>query len=153
MRYLIILVSLMALSTSCSTDPEPIHYGEDNCAHCRMTIMDHRYGTEIVTDKGKIYKFDSVECLVEFINDKKDGDEVFSLMLCTPFDQPGQMADATECTYLHSRNLPSPMGMYLTAFESEATAYSFKDQFGGKVYCWKGLNENFNLFRQKGAPD
>jgi copper chaperone NosL len=67
MKLLALIVSLMLFTASCTVKPEPIQYGEDNCVLCQMTIMDHRYGTEVVTDKGKVYKFDSVECLVEFI--------------------------------------------------------------------------------------
>jgi copper chaperone NosL len=118
-----------------------------------MTIMDHRYGTEVVSDKGKVYKFDSIECLVEFLEDRKNGEESFSLILCTPYDQPGKLVDATQSHVLHSKGLPSPMGMYLTAFEDEATAMSFKGIHGGKVYCWEGLNENFQVIRLRGVDE
>jgi copper chaperone NosL len=118
-----------------------------------MTIMDHRYGTEVVSDKGKVYKFDSIECLVEFLEDRKNGEERFSLILFTPFDQPGKLVDATQSHVLHSKNLPSPMGMYLTAFEDEAIAMNFKENYGGKVYCWEGLNENFKLMRLNGPSE
>jgi copper chaperone NosL len=153
MRGYAIITVLLILLSACSIEPEPIHYGEDNCVHCEMTIMDNRYGTEIVTDKGKVYKFDSIECLIEFMDDRKKGEEEFSLVLFTPFDQPGKLVDAYQSHVLHSRNLPSPMGMYLTAFEKEATAISYKEQYGGKVYCWDGLNENFQVIRTKGVEE
>jgi copper chaperone NosL len=115
-----------------------------------MTIMDRRYGTEIVTGKGKVYKFDSVECLVEFLEDKKDGNEEFKLVLVTPFDRPGNLVNARESHVLHSRNLPSPMGMYLTAFETENAANTFQQKHGGKVYSWTGLVENFMVMKSVG---
>ncbi len=144
------LLILSTVLAACAVEPEPIHYGEDNCVHCQMTIMDHRYGTEIVTDKGKVYKFDSVECLVEFLQEKEGGEEAFSLVLFTPYDQPGKLVNAYESHVLHSRNLPSPMGMFLSAFETEATAMSYKESHGGKVYCWEGLRENFEVLRVVG---
>ncbi|NTV84241.1 MAG: hypothetical protein HGA23_08080 [Bacteroidales bacterium] len=150
MKLTALILSLLLISVSCSIKPDPIQYGEDNCVHCQMTIMDHRYGTEIVTGKGKVYKFDSIECLVEFLEENKDTGEAFSYILFTPFDQPGKLVDAHESHVLHSKNLPSPMGMYLTAFETEASAMNFKDQYGGKVYCWEGLQENFSLLRTAG---
>ncbi len=153
MRIFTVCSLLLILVGACSISPEPIHYGEDNCVLCEMTIMDHRYGTEVVSDKGKVYKFDSIECLIEFLEERKNGEENFRLMLFTPFDQPGKLVDAMQSHILHSKNLPSPMGMYLTAFETEATAMNFKEIYGGKVYCWDGLNENFNLLRLNGPRE
>lgn len=145
MKKLLFLSPLVLFTFSCSIKPEPIHYGEENCVHCQMTIMDHRYGTEAVTGKGKVYKFDSIECLIEYINENDQQD--YPLILFTPFDKPGTLIDARKSHVLHSENLPSPMGMYLTAFETEATALSFKDTHGGKVFCWKGLMERFPALR------
>ena len=49
--------------SACSKGHQPINYGEDECEFCKMMVMDKRYGAELVTDKGKIYFFDSIECL------------------------------------------------------------------------------------------
>ncbi len=153
MKFLMLLAIISMVSASCSVGPEPIHYGEDNCVLCAMTIMDTRYGTEIVTKKGKVFKFDSVECLVEFLQkDGVDSTDV-KLILVTPFNRPEDLVDATASHFLNCKDLASPMGMFLTAFETEATAMNFKDQFGGKVYCWEGLNRNFQLLRLKGAVE
>ena len=147
MKKQFLFVIVLLVSFSCSVKQEPIHYGEDNCVLCQMTIMDQRYGTEIVTGKGKIYKFDSVECLVEFMQENQGKGEEFRFVLFTPFDQPGNLVDAHKSHVLQSKNLPSPMGMYLTAFETEASAMNFRDQYGGKVYCWEELLENFSLLK------
>jgi copper chaperone NosL len=150
MKRASVLLIMLILLGACAVEPEPIHYGEDNCVHCKMTIMDHRYGAEIVTDKGKVYKFDSVECLVEFMEENKDGEEKFSQILFTSFDQPDKLVNAYESHVLHSQNLPSPMGMYLTAFETEPAAMNFKEMNGGRVYCWEGLMENFDALKVAG---
>ena len=55
------------LLTSCSTKPEPFAYGKDNCHTCKMGIMDPKFGTELITTKGKIYKFDDVSCMQYFL--------------------------------------------------------------------------------------
>lgn len=153
MKVLIIMAGLLLLAASCSVSPQPIQYGHDNCVQCAMTIMDHRYGTEVVTSTGKAYKFDSVECLVEFLEEHKDGKEQFSLVLVTPFNHPQTLVDARQSYYLRSKDLPSPMGMYLTAFKEESTAMSFREEFGGRVYCWERLNENFDVIRLKGIDN
>jgi copper chaperone NosL len=153
MKFLVILSLFLVGFAACSVKPDPIDYGEDNCVHCEMTIMDHRYGTEVVSDKGKVYKFDSIECLVEFLEDQEKGEEKFSLVLFTPFDQPGKLFDAFTSHVLHSRNLPSPMGMYLTAFETKEAATGFQGKYGGKLYDWEALNRNYKIIKVNGPSE
>ena len=51
---------VVALISSCSRSPEPIDYGTEECALCKMLITDQKYGSEIITEKGKNYKLDAV---------------------------------------------------------------------------------------------
>ena len=60
-----VLVILFILA-SCSIEKSEIRYGEEVCDHCHMVIIDSRYGSELLTDKGKAYKFDAIECLIRF---------------------------------------------------------------------------------------
>ena len=48
----------------CQSGPEPIRYGQDNCAFCKMSFSDRRFGGEVCTKKGKVYKFDDIHCLL-----------------------------------------------------------------------------------------
>ena len=51
-----------------SAGAKPIDFkaGEFQCDYCRMTIMDMRYKAEIVSSKGKIFRLDSIECLLHW---------------------------------------------------------------------------------------
>lgn len=153
MKNALYIFPLLLAVMSCTVAPEPIHYGHDNCVECQMTIMDQRYGTEVVSGKGKVYKFDSIECLVEFLDKNENGDETFSYILFTSFDQPGKLVDASECQVLYSKNLPSPMGMYLTAFETLQAAEKFRTEFGGTLHSWSSLRENFDVIRLKSRSE
>ena len=147
MKKLVLTALVIVFCASCSVAPEPIHYGEDNCVHCAMTIIDRRYGTEIVTKKGKVYKFDSVECLVEFLKEDKVSHEDLKLVMVTPFNHPGELADATTSQFLHCKGLPSPMGKYLTAFNDKVEALQFREENGGVLFCWEDLLEEYNHLR------
>ena len=139
----ITLLSFTLLMSSCSTGPEPIAYGHDGCAYCEMTIMDQRYGTELVTNKGKIFKFDSVECLVRYLKEGAVEMKDVKLLLLTPFNLPETLEDASHSYILHSQGMPSPMGMFLTAFKDESTAKKFQQKNGGTIYTWQELLDNF----------
>lgn len=138
-------LSILWIASSCSIEPEPVKYGTDNCAVCEMTIMDQRYGTEVVTDKGKIYKFDSVECLVRYLKEKDQ--QVFSHVLVTSFDKPDKLVDAKVSFVLHCKEMPSPMGMFLTAFDNKEVALQYQQEKGGEIYQWDELIENFSTLR------
>jgi copper chaperone NosL len=142
-RKLFAIVFLALILTSCSTGPEPIAYGHDGCAYCEMTIMDQRYGTELVTTKGKIFKFDSVECLVRYLKEGEVEQTNVKLALLTPFNHPETLEDANQSYVLHSDGMPSPMGMFLTAFKDEATANKFQQENGGTIYTWQELLDKF----------
>ena len=144
MKKLFLSAVVILVFVACSVGPEKINYGEDHCVNCEMTIMDKRYGTEIVTAKGKVYKFDSVECLAEFLNGDKINNQEVKLVLVTPFNYPEVLVDANTSQILHCKDLPSPMGKYLTAFKDEAEATPFREQFGGALYSWDTLLREFD---------
>ena len=135
---------LILYISSCTISPRPIHYGNDNCGYCDMTIMDQRYGTEIVTEKGKIYTFDSIECLVRFMQNKLTEGEKVKLIQLTSFNNPGVLFTAEKAFVLFSSDLPSPMGMYLTAFDNKAEAGAAEEKHNGRLFAWKEFLEDFD---------
>jgi len=143
MKTLAIPLVFLFLLAGCSVGPRPIEYGSDHCAHCEMVIMDSRYGSELVTAKGKVYTFDSIECLVDYL-DKLPQGETARFVLVTPYTRPGTLVPAAEADYLHSKGLPSPMGMYLTAFDDDHEICAAHREHGGLIFSWDELLEEFD---------
>lgn len=135
----IISIALIVL-VSCTPQPTPISYGHDGCAFCKMTIVDSRYGAELVTEKGKVFKFDAIECMINY--EKANTETNFALKLISSFDKK-ELRPAGDSYYLRSDNLPSPMGMYITGFSDNTTAKSFAKVHGGELYSWEMLQDNF----------
>lgn len=130
------LFYLLIFQYSCNNSHAPINYGKDECEHCRMMITDNKYGAEIVTGKGKVYKFDSVECLVGYgleINIIGDNEQTF---LVTNFSKPENLVDARSAFYIHNDNFRSPMGLNVSAFENESEMKEFLLKDGGKKLSW-----------------
>lgn len=132
------LLGLLALllAAACSPEAQPINYGSDQCHFCRMTIVDKAHAAEVVTKKGKAYKFDSGECMIHFL-DKNESEYV--MILVNDFNNPGNLVNATQCTYLISPSLPSPMGADLSAFESAEAAKKLLQEKGGHLYDWTSV--------------
>ena len=81
-----------------------------------MIITDKRFGGEIVASKGKIYKFDSLECMHNFSRAHKDtlGDTFTEYIADTTHD--GELIPAKDAKIYEDPNLRSPMGKgYLTS--------------------------------------
>src|SRR5690606_37339040 len=89
----LLLLSISALMiSSCTPKPEPIEYGSDICHFCKMTIVDQQHAAELVSTKGKVFKFDAIECMLNF--EKESTDTEFALHLVNVYDQPKLLNDA-----------------------------------------------------------
>ncbi|MFT6799550.1 MAG: copper chaperone NosL [Nonlabens sp.] len=132
----------LLLLLACNTGPQAIDYGNDGCQYCKMTIVDKIHGAELITDKGKVYKFDAAECMINYVNENKKS-EIGSL-LTNYHEEPTFFITNREASFLISENLPSPMGAYLTAFKSKAKAEEMLAEKGGTIYTWNELNTYLN---------
>jgi len=134
-RIVFVLIIILTI-TSCGSKPEPINYGHDECEFCRMLVTDNKYGAELVTDKGKIYKFDSIECMIEFSLVKNTLGDTNNKLLITDFDNPDNFIDARNSVYVMNDKFRSPMGLNVTAFNSEEQAQKFISENGGEKISW-----------------
>jgi copper chaperone NosL len=139
--YVILFIGFLTMG--CSIRPEPIAYGSDGCHFCSMTIVDRQHAAEIVTKKGKVFKFDAVECMVNHLKDI-NSDEV-QLFLANDYQAPGKLIDAKKATFLISKDIPSPMGEYLSAFKTRAYAENVVAENKGKLYTWDELLTRFKV--------
>ncbi len=140
-----VVAVLAVMMMSCSTEPVPIPYGEANCDHCQMTIVDRKFGSELVTDKGKIYMFDAIECMLQFQSNHPD--TRWKDVLVTALDNPTDLTEADQAWYLRSEALQSPMSLNLSAFSSETKAREYSTELGGQVYSWTELKAVSGDFR------
>jgi len=140
----IFLLAFLAVAIlSCTVEPEPIKYGEDACAHCKMTLMDKKFGAELVTRKGKIYKFDDVNCMLIFYNSGEFASEEFTHKLVVDFSQPTKLIDAGNAFYLKSPRIKSPMASEIAAFETKDALDKVKEEWNGIYLVWGELVTQF----------
>jgi copper chaperone NosL len=104
-----------------------------------MMISDTRYGGELVTQKGKIYKYDSVECLAAWcLTEETKSNEIHSLWV-VDFDHPEKLINANQSIYLRSKDLHSPMGLNLSAFSDRTTAEKVERLYIGSLHNWDDI--------------
>lgn len=130
-------LTFILLLSSCEKSPEPISYGNDACDNCRMTISDPKFGAELITDKGKIYKFDSAECLVAF--EKEFKQEEINSGWVTNFSVAGEFIKTEDAFYLVSDKIKSPMGLNISAYSNKKSLEETHSKFDGKILNWKDV--------------
>ena len=136
------IATIMLFLMSCNVSPKAIDYGNDGCHYCKMTIVDKVHAAEIVTKKGKVYKFDATECMINFMSDF-DTSEI-ELNLSNNFTVPEALIDANKATFLISKNIPSPMGAFLSAFKDKSDAEKAQMENEGVLYTWDELLIHLN---------
>lgn len=115
------LFTFVLFNSACLSDkkPEPIHLGHDHCHTCKMTITDGRFGAEVILKTGKTYKFDALNCLMEYIKEKPEVENVFLV----DFFSPGQFVKAEETYTMEYPAIHGPMGStMLTTSQAEKLA-------------------------------
>lgn len=143
MRHLVLYIMIPVFAVSCKVGPRPINYGEDMCHFCWMTIVDRTHGTEVVTKKGKVYKFDSIECLLNFKRKGEVDPADIAYYLVSDLYSDGEFVEAASATFLRCEQIPSPMGGYLSAFDDRSKAEDVHREMGGSLYDWASLQEAF----------
>jgi copper chaperone NosL len=134
-----IAATLLLIVSSCNTKPEPLVVGKDVCYDCKMTIMDERFGGEIITTKGKIYKFDDAHCMAHFLKttDLKTADIAQTVFV--DYKNKGTFLDIKSLYFVVSPQLKSPMNSNAAAFINRATAQKLTTLTTGEVKTWDAL--------------
>lgn len=134
----IILPVLLILSAACSQEPAEIHYGSDECVHCKMMITDDRFAAQLVTEIGKALKFDAIECLARYAGEHKSELESAKLWVSN-FNSPGSWIDAEQAYIIKSEVINSPMGESLLALETEQEMNRHLAEYPGEQIAWQRL--------------
>ena len=128
---------------ACTPQPSPIQYGHDQCEFCKMTIMDDRFAAELVTTKGKVYKFDDLFCLNKYYQMQQAKDSDYQHILVNDYLQKGALIDLRSAHLLKAEALRSPMGGNMAAFSSleKLKALEAEKQWQAETTNWPNLKK------------
>jgi copper chaperone NosL len=142
MKYILdyILIFPLVFLISCSTKPEPFAYGKDNCHTCKMGIVDPKFGCELITKKGKIYKFDDLTCLHQFLKSNSSAGTEIKKQLVINFEKENDFLSLEEAVFILSPIVKSPMGSHAAAFASREHAEKMNHTLQGELLSWNELS-------------
>ena len=139
-----VAAGLLLLFTSCSTKPEPIVIGKDDCYVCKMGIADIKFGGEIVTKKGKIYKFDDAGCMISFLKSGSLEEKEIAQKLVMNYVNPNEFLNVQSAWFLASAEVKSPMQSNLSGFANKEEAEKIKEGKSGEIVQWDEVYKRSN---------
>ncbi len=138
------LIAILAITftcTGCSSGPAEIPYGQAACADCKMTILDKKFGAELVTKKGKVFFFDDLKCLFNYEKNHAAITEKPTVYL-SDFTGESQLVLASQAFLAKGESIHGPMGGQVAAFLHAADRDAFLQQEAGTVKTdWKTIHQ------------
>lgn len=132
LSFLIILTCF-----SCSqSQPEKIELNKDACYHCKMTISDLSFATEAITKKGRVFKFDDIACMLEYIKSNTVTENQYWI---GSFINKGEFIQADSAVFFYTEKLNSPMRGNIAAVNNWDISQIPYDTSEYKRYAWKDL--------------
>jgi copper chaperone NosL len=98
-----------------------------------MAISDLRFAAQYITDKGKRLTFDSIECMVQSL---QDGNVSVRSAWVADYEMVDTWIPVEQAVYVHSDKIHSPMGAGLAAFGPPATPSEIRQAYDGTVMTW-----------------
>lgn len=137
MKKIFIMMMLVGI-TSCAVEPEPINYGRDACHFCEMTIVSKAHAARAVSDKGKQYKYDAIECMA---HDELKHQVPMAIRQVSDLADPGSMIEVEDAVFLVNDSINSPMGANLGALKE-----NHETSKNAELYSWEEL---ISFFRRQ----
>ncbi|HSD14919.1 MAG TPA: nitrous oxide reductase accessory protein NosL [Flavobacterium sp.] len=140
-RVIFILFTLFVLSSCSSNEPKPLKLNSDSCDNCKMTISNGKFGAELITEKGRIYKFDDIHCMVKFA--KSEATVPAKLFYINDYTQDNTLIPAEKAFYLKGGTISSPMRGNTAAFSTQKEAEQYKTKLNATSSTWDEIYNSF----------
>ena len=135
---IILFISIYLFSGCSAGGPEAIKLNKDNCSFCKMTIVDGKFGSELITSKGRVYKFDDITCLFSFKNE--NASMVIKDVYVCDYELNNILIPAKSANYIKSKDIRSPMQGNIAAFGDNEKAVKAGKKYNTQVVTWDELN-------------
>jgi copper chaperone NosL len=123
------VLSLMVLAAcgKAEYEPQAINEETDRCAICNMAIADGPFATQIITTDGRVFKFDDIGCMHEWM--AENGTDSIGAALVRDYHSKYWLK-MEEAVYVYDRSFQTPMAYGVLSFAKEEDARAFIDEQG-----------------------
>ena len=132
----VLLLGLAFLSCN-RTEPLPIKLNTDSCAFCKMSISNGKFGAELITQKGRYYKFDDVSCMLAY--SKANTSVAVKAYFVNDYLKENTLLPAEKSFFLNGGSIYSPMRGNTAAFETENSMLDYQARLNARPVRWAQL--------------
>lgn len=140
-KTILVSSALLFFLASCTAGPQPFAYGKDQCEDCRMTIMEPHFGAELITKKGRVYKFDDAHCIGNFLKKSAVQKKDVSQLVFVDYTHAKNFIDGEKAWFVVGEKLQSPMNSNAAAFATKDEAEKKAAELRGTVKKWNRLQQ------------
>lgn len=132
-----VLILLLSFSFMSCADfkVEPIKLNADSCDFCKMSIADGKFAAEVITQKGRVYKFDDIGCMSNYC--KENANTKMGAYYVGDFTQDNVLIPAQTAFFITGGAINSPMHGGIIAFSNEKDAKEFGTKLNAKLINWE----------------
>ncbi len=135
MKKIVLLFSSLLIISCVSNEPKPIKLNVDSCEFCKMTISNGKFGAELLTKKGRYYKFDDLSCMMHYT--KENTNVQVQSFFVNDYAKDNTLIPAEQSFYLRGGSINSPMRGNFAAFASDKDQDNFQKQLDAKMVTWE----------------
>lgn len=117
---LLMAIGMMTLVACAESGPQEIKVGKDQCENCKMTITEPKYATQLLTEKGRNYKFDDISCMKDY--ESSNSDAIGNAKTYVVDFPSGAFIETNTATFIKGGDIKSPMGGNMQAYKDKAAA-------------------------------
>jgi copper chaperone NosL len=132
-----IIVAALVLTSCGSSEPKPIRQNVDGCDYCKMKISNTRFAAEVITEKGRYYKFDDIACMIRYV--KTNTNVGYKGIFVSNYADEKQLIPAEKSFYIKGGTLSSPMRGNIAGFATEKDAATYREKFNAEPTGWPEL--------------
>ena len=128
------VLTAIILVLNCLQDkPAVLTSGEYPCHFCRMNITDLRFNAQFLSEKGKHFHCDSLECVLHWSSEENIGT---GSMWVADFFKKNNYLRIADAFYLQSNHLLSPMSANVSAYASKNERDKNMSEFTGQALAY-----------------
>ncbi len=130
---------ILLITASCgSKEPQPIKLNVDSCDFCKMTIANAQYAAELVTEKGRVYKFDDFSCMIKYTQENSGLPN--AKLFVNDYLTANKFIPVEQAFFLKGGAIQAPMGGKIVGFSTNAEAQNYQSKLKAELVNWTAIN-------------
>jgi copper chaperone NosL len=104
-----------------------------------MGIVDIKFGNELITKKGKVYKFDDIGCMIRYLKSGTIEQKEIAQTVVINYEKKNDFLDVNNAAFVVSEEIRTPMNFNTAAFTNKEAATKFLAGKTGKILSWNEI--------------